>query len=330
MGRRFEPVWAHNLVLQILDLLPKLSIITFTVSMLASLNTGWERVLQLMQLIEADIAIFGYGPITKQIIANLQSENNSIVCITEHHYKQSVFNSHKEIRFLTRSEVIKTKVRSKSTIFCWRNAAPLHENTNRIQGWLNSGHFKSQRSLLLSSASVYKDSEEAIDESFNNLDSSFQENEKYILEELLSSIMRTNSICHSNLRISNAYGKHLTYGFIGALLNTIKTEGPVQIYEGRVITRDYISVTDITFAVNKLLKLISDKPNINISTGLGITIPQVLRIFEHHGYKFKNRINVVPTLDVKNSSVLDCALLASLINWEPRNLEQGVAEILTL
>jgi nucleoside-diphosphate-sugar epimerase len=282
-----------------------------------------------MQLIETDVAIFGFGPITRQIIANLQSENNSIVCVTENYYKQSDFNSHKGIQFLTRSEVIKTKVRSKSTVFSWRNVTPLHENTSRIQDWLNSDQFKSHRSLLLSSASVYEDSKEALDESLNNLRLNVQEEEKHFLEESLSNLMASKSVCHSNLRISNAYGQHLTYGFIGALLNTIKTNEPVQIFDGRTITRDYISVSDISFAVNKLLKLFSNKININVSTGIGNTIPQVLGIFEQRGYGFKNRISVVPTVDVKNSSILDCTLLASLIDWEPRNLDQGVAELLS-
>ena len=197
-----------------------------------------------------------------------------------------------------------------------------------MQEWLKSDLFRSERSLFLSSASVYADSGVSLTESLNNLELDVEENKKYVLEKIMSDIMQSKSIYHSNLRISNAYGKQLSYGFIGGLLKSITTHVPVQVYSGRLIVRDYISVTDIAFAVNKLLKVGSDKPSINISTGIGLSIPQVLNIFESHGHGFENRINVIPTLDVKSTSILDCTLLDSLVTWEPRNLEQGIAEIL--
>lgn len=281
-----------------------------------------------MQLLETDIVIFGYGPITQEILASLQKENNSIICVTDNEYVDRDVNAHKNTRFLSRSEVVKTKVLSKGTLFSWRDKTPLHRNSSQMQEWLKSDLFRSERSLFLSSASVYADSGVSLTESLNNLELDVEENKKYVLEKIMSDIMQSKSIYHSNLRISNAYGKQLSYGFIGGLLKSITTHVPVQVYSGRLIVRDYISVTDIAFAVNKLLKVGSDKPNINISTGIGLSIPQVLNIFESHGHGFENRINVIPTLDVKSTSILDCTLLDSLVTWEPRNLEQGIAEIL--
>ena len=286
--------------------------------------------MKLVQSIEAEVAIFGFGSITKSIITSLQKTNTSIICVTNNGYSQIENNGFRNIQFLTRAEIIKTELHSKKVLFSWRNVDPLLQNSGKLKEWLKSSRFISNQSFLLSSASVYASSNMAINESQINLALNAPVNGKLSLEASLIELMKGKSIFHSNLRISNAYGSELDYGFIAALRKAIDCQTSVQLFEGREIVRDYISITDIVFAIDQILAAEFSYSNINISTGRGNSIAQVLKIFEALGHLFGNRINVVPKSDIIGSSILDCTLLASLIDWKPRDLAQGIHEMLNL
>jgi len=286
--------------------------------------------MKLVQSIEAEVAIFGFGNITKSIITNLQKTNTSIICVTNNEHSQIENNVCRDIQFLTRAEIIKTELQSKKVLFSWRNVDPLLQNSGKLKEWLKSSQFTSNQSFLLSSASVYADSIEAINESHINLALDASINAKLSLEGSLIELMKGKSIFHSNLRISNAYGPELDYGFIATLRKAINSQTSVQIFEGREIIRDYISITDVVFAVNQILATELSYSSINISTGRGYSIEQVLKIFGELGHLFGNRINVVPKSDIVASSILDSTLLASLIDWKPRDLVQGIHELLNL
>ncbi len=240
------------------------------------------------------------------------------------------FDECKDVKFLTRAEIVNTELQSKNILFSWRNVDPLLENSGKLHEWIKSSRFICNRSFLLSSASVYADSIEAINESKINLNLNAPVNSKLVLESSLLELMRDKSIFHSNLRISNAYGPDLDYGFIAALRKAIGTETPVKIFKGREIIRDYISISDIVFAVGQILSAEFSDTNMNISTGRGHSISQVLEIFGALGYFFENLIDVVPNPDTVSSSILDCTLLTSLIEWKPRDLAQGIHEMLNL
>jgi UDP-glucose 4-epimerase len=283
-----------------------------------------------VQSIETDVAIFGFGSITKNIISNLQNTNTSVICISNNEYSQIEVNDCKDVKFLTRAEIVKTELQTKKTLFSWRNVDPLLQNSGEVQEWLKSSQFTSDQSFLLSSASVYANSNVAINESEINLDLNAPSDGKLSLEATLLGLMKDKSIFHSNLRISNAYGPSLEYGFIAALRRAIGSQTSVQVFEGREIIRDYIFISDIVFAVNQILMAEFPYSNINISTGKGNSIVEVLQIFGALGHFFKNQINVVPKSEIVSSSILDCTLLASLIEWKPRDLNQGIHELLNL
>jgi len=281
-----------------------------------------------VQLIEADVVIFGYGTITKSIIAKLQNRNASIICVTDNEHSQREINSSRDIQFFNRSEIVKSDIKSKNALFSWRNIEPLLQSSGQVREWLMSSQFKAKQSFLLSSASVYADSNVPINESTKNLDLNATSDRKMALEIALSKLMKSKSIFHSNLRISNAYGRDLDYGFIASLRKAIGVQTSVKVFTGREITRDYISINDIAFAIDQILEADFNYPDLNISTGRGQSISQVLTIFSTFGHTFENRIDVSPSLNIKDFSVLDCGLLSSLINWNPKSLTQGIQELL--
>jgi nucleoside-diphosphate-sugar epimerase len=126
------------------------------------------------------------------------------------------------------------------------------------------------------------------------------------------------------------YGIDVSYGFIGALFNSIKYGSQVSIFQNLSITRDYVYVHDVIYAISALLEVDTDLECINISTGIGTTISQVLEIFASKGYNFENRTKIINNLKAKQVSILDCRNLSKLIDWQPRTLTEVLSELLPI
>jgi nucleoside-diphosphate-sugar epimerase len=131
------------------------------------------------------------------------------------------------------------------------------------------------------------------------------------------------------LRISNIYGIDINYGFIGSLFRSIKEMSEVGLLNNLDITRDYIHVDDALYAIEMLLEIDTIKDCINISTGVGTSISQVLEIFSNNGHIFENRFMLQNDLSIKKVSILDCRLLSELINWKPSNISQVLNRLLS-
>ena len=132
-----------------------------------------------------------------------------------------------------------------------------------------------------------------------------------------------------NLRISNTYGAGLDYGFMGSAVNSILSGSPIKIFEKRNVIRDYVSVNDVIYAINELIKLDSSERAVNLSTGIGTSVSQVLEIFKSYGYFLENRIFEIAPSDLKYSSILSPQLLSSMIDWQPSDLSNGIAELMS-
>jgi nucleoside-diphosphate-sugar epimerase len=178
----------------------------------------------------------------------------------------------------------------------------------------------------LSSSSVYKDSNAPQNENCKDL----EKNKKLELENFLTEIALKKESTHINLRISNVYGIDVSYGFIGALFNSIKYGSQVSIFQNLSITRDYVHVHDVIYAISALLEVDTDLECINISTGIGTTISQVLEIFASKDYNFENRTKIINNLKAKQVSILDCKNLSKLIDWQPKTLTEVLSELLPI
>ena len=126
------------------------------------------------------------------------------------------------------------------------------------------------------------------------------------------------------------YGINVRYGFIGALFDSIKHGSEVSIFQNLSITRDYVHVHDVIYAIRMLFEVDTDLECINISTGIGTTISQVLDIFASKGYNFEKRREIAINLLVKQVSILDCTNLSKLIDWQPRSLTEVLSELLPI
>lgn len=276
-----------------------------------------------MNQIRSDYIFFGYGRITDFLISYFLSRGKSVICVTN---QATPSSETPNLRFLSREELIKYKVVSDFVVFCWRDSRALSVSTNK---WLSNNLVGIQKSFFLSSASVYLSSEKLLNEDPKNLNPDHLANSKFLLERKLSEIFHAKDISHTNLRIANVYGRSLQHGFISSLLDSLNHKIPVDIYNEKSITRDYVSVSDLSLAIERLTKIESKIQDLNISTGIGTDIEGVLQAFEDAGRKIELRNYTIPPHDMKARVVLDCGLLQSTIQWKPVPLKVGISEILS-
>lgn len=276
-----------------------------------------------MNQISSDFIFFGYGRITDYLINHFLSLGKSVICVTNQSRRSSETPN---LKFLSRQELIKHKVVSEIAVFCWRDSRALSTDTNE---WLSNNLVGIQKSFFLSSASVYMSSERLLNEDPNNLSQDHLTNGKFILERKLGEIFHAMNISHTNFRIANVYGRSLQHGFISSLLDSLNHKIPADVYNQKSITRDYVSVSDLCLAIERLAKIETKIQDLNMSTGVGTNIEGVLQVFEDLGRKIELRNYTNPPNDLKEKVVLDCGLLQSTIQWNPVPLMVGIKGILS-
>lgn len=270
--------------------------------------------------------VFGLGQITNLLTRSLVTSGKKVICVTDNKYNQIKNLPGTNLTIFSYKQVLNEIIDANVAIFSWNDVNKLVQENNLILDWMESNKFSAKKSFFLSSASVYKDQFVPHTESSDT----FHDNKKTILENILKNIALKKNITHTNLRISNVYGIDIDYGFIGSLFNSIKSGSEVHIFKDQNLIRDYIHIDDVLFAVEKLLEIDYARDCLNVSTGIGTTIAQVLDTFSQNGYKFENRAILSNALSVKPVSILDCHNLSELINWKPSNLTQVLNKLLAI
>jgi nucleoside-diphosphate-sugar epimerase len=275
-------------------------------------------------VLKHDVVIFGTGKITNSLIKKLILNGKSVLCITNNKFGQIDNSLYRNLNILSYKEILNTRVESEIVVFSWRNKDALYENDNKLLKWFESGMLHTSKSFFFSSASVYKESQFPQSETAQTE----KENDKLTLENVIERLISRTSLLHTNLRISNVYGKDMSYGFIGSLFESIRHGNKVKIFKDQNITRDYIHVDDIIGAVEALIEMNVSNKCLNLSTGIGTSIYQILEIFENYGYKFENRLEIPFPSNVKVTSILDCKTLSSIIKWQPNTLLNVINRLL--
>lgn len=278
--------------------------------------------------IEPDVLIFGVGKLTQSLIKSLIEKKKKIVCVSNNQFNQMPFEPQDFYEVFTAQQVINLQIHSNLTIFNWREIDTNHSVTRELVEWLGSKKFTSRKSFFLSSASVYMDSKFPVNESEANLDLNVMKNKKYLLEIFLNDFMRSKNIPHLNLRLSNVYGENLNYGLIGSINNHIRSLTPLSIFINVGVTRDYIYSRDVIYGIENLEKIDFQESVLNLSTGVGTTISQVLSVFDKLGYDLKDKVIQELPQNTKLNSILDCTKLQKLINWCPTGFNDGIGKLL--
>jgi|688.fasta_scaffold247346_2 hypothetical protein len=281
-----------------------------------------------MLKLETDFVIFGYGPITGQVIEKLKKENQRIICISNQPRPRARFERDSNVKVLARHQINRSKVLARNILFSWRDDNPILGDESEMYTWIKENLEVTNRSFHLSSSSVYKDSPRHQNEENVNLEVNAILNGKYRLETRLKNLMMDNGINHVNLRVSNVYGPGIQYGFIGKLLDALKNPARVAVYKNLDFVRDYIAFEDLYFALTSLCRIDFEETEINVSTGKGYSISQVIEIFKTSGYPEEYLETIFLEKDLKQCSILDPSLLKRLIYWNPLFLEESVPDLL--
>ncbi len=130
------------------------------------------------------------------------------------------------------------------------------------------------------------------------------------------------------LRVSNAYGPGQPWakgqGIVPRLMSCALTGEQFPVYGTGESIRDYVFINDVSAAVAALLLRDSTEALLNIGSGVGHSILDVIRLVESTTGK---KINVeywnARSFDV-TSIVLDISRLSKEINYEPTDLSTGL------
>jgi UDP-glucose 4-epimerase len=152
---------------------------------------------------------------------------------------------------------------------------------------------------------------------------------KLAMEQFTRIASRRHRIPHLILRIGNPFGpwQELTnrHGVIPHLFRSILSSKPFIVYGGGVTVRDYIYVEDAAEAVARLLEKGVRDQTINIGTGVGTSLSELIGLAERvSGGKVIRDEQPIRACDV-GRNVLNVSLLRELTGFTPAvSLEQGL------
>jgi UDP-glucose 4-epimerase len=130
------------------------------------------------------------------------------------------------------------------------------------------------------------------------------------------------------VRVANAYGPGQRVGrgqgLIATLVDAAATGRPAQVYGDGTHVRDYVHVDDVADAVVALTRTDLGPLVVNVGTGVGHSIRDVVRVVEQtSGRAIPLRYLPGRGFDVSHN-VLDVSTLRNLIDWTPTPLPAGI------
>lgn len=133
------------------------------------------------------------------------------------------------------------------------------------------------------------------------------------------------------LRVANAYGPLQAagtgQGVVAAFVEAALAGEPVRVFGDGSVVRDYVEVSDVARAVSRLLARGDGPLVVNVGTGVGHSVRQVVGVVEDATGR-RLEVEWAPTRRTDVDAIyLDTTRLASLIEWAPTPLAEGVAAV---
>jgi UDP-glucose 4-epimerase len=154
--------------------------------------------------------------------------------------------------------------------------------------------------------------------------------QKITLDSYIKLLAKRGLLEYLIVRPSNPYGRFQNpngqQGIIAVALGKMLAGETLEIWGSGEAVRDYIYIDDLTSAVANLMDLPAWNNTVNIGSGEGYTVLQVLALLEQTtGLSLNKRF--VPGREVDLSRmVLDTTRLQSLIPFSPRTLKTGLEQ----
>ena len=132
-------------------------------------------------------------------------------------------------------------------------------------------------------------------------------------------------------RITNPYGPGQDYrkgvGFIDAVVKSVMNRQRLEIWGDGSVVRDYIYIEDVCRMMEALLHYEGEYQTFNISTGVGVSQNEIIRIFEDLGFKVKANYQEARTVDAQYN-IANNAKAIKATGVTCRSVREGIAEYL--
>ncbi|PLW80808.1 epimerase [Candidatus Woesearchaeota archaeon] len=155
---------------------------------------------------------------------------------------------------------------------------------------------------------------------------------KLMIENYIQFLNRTKNLSYLILRPSNVYGKYQKIeskqGFISVSIGKVLSGKPIEIWGDGETIRDYINVQDVAILTKKLIDMNINNEIINLGSGIGISLNNIVNLLQKNiDKKFEIEYKNSRSVDV-DKMVLDITKLKSYINYEFKNIEDGISEFI--
>lgn len=192
-----------------------------------------------------------------------------------------------------------------------------------------------KRFVFMSSSSVYGlQSQIPISENVAPAPISTHGIQKLTLEHYVRLFTENYGIDSKIIRLSNPYGPGQNpfgrQGFISIVIGNILRDKVTHIRGDGGSIRDFIHINDVVKACANIANLSSDERIFNLGSGVGVSLNEVLQIFE----RIMERSIPVEYGDIRSQdipqSVLDVSLIRANVNFVDHiNLENGIRNYLS-
>jgi UDP-glucose 4-epimerase len=151
---------------------------------------------------------------------------------------------------------------------------------------------------------------------------------KLMFEEYIGLAHRMHGLKYLVIRPSNPYGPHQNpankQGVVSVFIDRVLKDEAIEIWGDGSVVRDYIWITDMTNALTNVLSKELWNTTINIGSGVGHTVNEVVAIIETVTKKTAKIVfKEARTVDVARI-VLDVSKLKNEIDFYPTSLSEGI------
>ena len=276
---------------------------------------------------ECDVLFLGFGPITCALAKRLAASGSRVIVISESSTVRSFHSefSKDSFQIMNWSDALNEQIYSHSTYIGWQQTPQNRSLGPKIIQWVKSNALRTEKIHHLSSASVYAGEKDLFLESdYNFRKSKDNLNLKQELEGLIIEISHEKQTKFVNYRISNVYGAGLIQGFINESIINLKNNQPIKIYGKLDLVRDYLVIDDLIIALFELRVNESLDESLNISTGYGVAISEIVDCLKALYNDQIRLIEVEPPKELQQRSVLSCQKLEETIFWKPKRLGESL------
>jgi nucleoside-diphosphate-sugar epimerase len=280
--------------------------------------------------LECEVLLLGFGPITHAFAQSLIAKGHKVIAVSQRPSTSSASAEFPSDTFhsISWQDVLSRQVSSASTYIGWRQSPQSQLLGIELIDWVKSTNLRTGKIHHLSSASVYSGSQELFSEiDYDCVKSKKPLNSKQILEKLVVDLCQEKDSEFVNYRISNVYGSNMHQGFINESLNNLRNGAPITIFKELDLIRDYILIDDLISGLIDLRLHGSSDEALNISTGHGVTISEIIAHLKDLGVNDLKLLEIAAPENIIPRSVLSCERLEEIISWEPKVIEETLNKL---